>query len=212
MNALALNPESAIVSVDADLVRAALPFAGKNDVRYYLNGVCIRPADDGGALIIATNGTVMVCIRDEAGRADKPRIVPLQDRDARHMKRGHKLCMGEDQRAWVHDTGMRVQWICPDLEIDGKYPDAFGLLAPLDEYAEGLVGVYNPKLLDLIRKGARGRYGAVRFFHRRDAGSNSAALFSFGPTGFGILMPMRDEAGTTDLAAAIPREFHKAAA
>lgn len=206
------TPDTAVVSVNADLVKAALPFAAKQDVRYYLNGVCIRPAKEGGALIIATDGHIMVCLRDPEGVADQAHIIPLQLGDARHLKRDHKLCLGADRRAWVHDDNLKPRWICPGLEIAGMFPDVFDLLAPVQQYAEGLVGTFNPALIDTIRKGARGKYSSVRFYHRKDSGANSAAVFTYGPHGFGILMPMRGDGDLgTALTTAIPVEFQKAA-
>jgi len=42
-------------------------FAAKNDVRYYLNGVCIERHPEQGVILIATNGYIMSAIHDPDG-------------------------------------------------------------------------------------------------------------------------------------------------
>lgn len=51
-------------SVNADLFRRALTCASTEATRYYLHGVQIEPCPDGGALLIATDGHVMIVLRD----------------------------------------------------------------------------------------------------------------------------------------------------
>lgn len=46
------------------VIRAALLFAGRGDVRYYLNGVLIEPTDDGKAVyVVATDGHRLFAMR-----------------------------------------------------------------------------------------------------------------------------------------------------
>lgn len=42
-------------------------FAGKQDIRYYLNGFHIEAAEIGGVYLVATNGHVMLAIHDASG-------------------------------------------------------------------------------------------------------------------------------------------------
>jgi hypothetical protein len=50
--------------VSADLFRRAYECVSTDQVRYYLNGVCVEPHPDGGAVLAATDGKVLVALRD----------------------------------------------------------------------------------------------------------------------------------------------------
>ncbi len=216
----AFNLATARISVDAEVVKAALPFAASKDIRWYLNGIYIKPAKQGGALIIATDGHMLVCLRDESATADKPCILPLQHTDARQMKKGHRLAVGGANRPWVCTKEGVPTWISPTLETEGKYPDLSDLLGDPSVYREGLLGTFNPHLIERIRKAARGKYPMVRFYHRIDptpdgdtTAPNRAGMFTLGKHGFGLIMPMRADHDdpALELASVIPSEFAKAA-
>lgn len=65
-----------IVSVPlADLMRVA-PFKGRDDIRYYLNGVLVTPYQD-HALLVATNGHWMGIYESEKAHVDKERLLDL---------------------------------------------------------------------------------------------------------------------------------------
>lgn len=53
--------------LDADLFLRAYSAVSTEETRYYLNGVHIEPAPDGGVLMIATDGHRLLCIRDAKG-------------------------------------------------------------------------------------------------------------------------------------------------
>ena len=56
------DPMHAIVRVDHLL--ALVPFASSDNYRYYLKGVNIEAHQDGGAVMVATDGHTMACIHD----------------------------------------------------------------------------------------------------------------------------------------------------
>lgn len=54
-----------MITFQAKYLRSIFPFAAVGDIRYYLCGIYIEPHPDGGAILVATNGHVMMVIRDE---------------------------------------------------------------------------------------------------------------------------------------------------
>lgn len=63
--------------VRADLFRRALHCVGDEETRYYLNGVFVSPSEAGGALLVATDGRIMVVLRDEDAHVRGSGIVHL---------------------------------------------------------------------------------------------------------------------------------------
>jgi hypothetical protein len=55
------------INVCADLLARAHNCASTEATRYYLNGVHVEPCSEGGVLLVATNGRVLVAIRDPKG-------------------------------------------------------------------------------------------------------------------------------------------------
>jgi len=64
-----------IAHFSAAMLASANTFAGTTDVRYYLNGVNVRPAADGGVIIAATNGHAIFVCRDPDGWCSKEMII-----------------------------------------------------------------------------------------------------------------------------------------
>lgn len=55
--------------VSADLFSRALAAISKEDTRYHLNGVNVEPCDQGGVLLVSTDGRRMLVLRDPDGYA-----------------------------------------------------------------------------------------------------------------------------------------------
>lgn len=71
------------ITINARLLIAAQKFAGKEDVRFYLNGVYVAPAPSGdGAVLVATDGHRMAVLHDPEGICDKPAIIATHKRPA----------------------------------------------------------------------------------------------------------------------------------
>ena len=68
-------PFRAVVS--ADLFKRAQIGVSKEHFRYYLNGVFVTPCKDGGALLLATDGHMLICIRDPRGIVEGSGIIAL---------------------------------------------------------------------------------------------------------------------------------------
>lgn len=56
-----------IARVNPLYLAAIACFAAKRDVRYYLNGICITPHHEKGAILVATNGHLVGAIHDPEG-------------------------------------------------------------------------------------------------------------------------------------------------
>lgn len=196
-----LDLKTAGVRVDAAKLAAVLPFAGDRDVRFYLNGVRVMPAAQGGVLIIATDGRSLYCVRDREGKADRAVTLPLNQRKhARHLKPDHSLYVGDDDSIWVVDRDGITVWISPAPLVGGKYPDLARLVGNLADWQEGFSGAFQYDLL--ARAMDAGHRSYLRFFRRDE---NSAVLFTTGKDSFGLLMPYRDD--NPSLAQVVPPEF-----
>lgn len=205
---LKLNPTESVIRVNAKLVAAALPFAAVNDLRDYLCGVHIRPAADGGVLIVATDGAALVCIRDKEGIAERSVTLPGSIRSQK-LRANDTIRLTKDGLIWAADWQNQPAWVSPDPEIAKPFPDFKSVFAPLSEYTEGLVGEHALPLLDRVKALSKYESG-IRFFHRRITGDGKAeTLFTVGPRMFGLVMPMNS--GATTLADLLPSEFRRAA-
>lgn len=63
--------------VRADLFRRALHCVSDEETRYYLSGVFVSPSEAGGAFLVATDGRIMVVLRDEDAHVRGSGIVHL---------------------------------------------------------------------------------------------------------------------------------------
>lgn len=164
--------------VSAALLHAVLPCAAKNNLRHYLNAVCVRPGRDGGAVIAATNGHMMGVVFDRDGQASGESII---DREtvARLPKRGNVSCfLGVVKAGAVtyHDS-----------VIDAKFPDCVRVIPK--ELSRGIAA--EAINLDSLRQ-------AIDLFPRINGSAsrkfgNIPSFFSSGPSGaIVIASPGRD--------------------
>jgi DNA polymerase sliding clamp subunit (PCNA homolog) len=198
------------VTIDASLVARALPFRAYNDVRYYLNGVLIEPEPTGGVNVIATDGHAMICLHDPAGRATRRLILPIGKAQATPLRKGGKLHATSDGRAYITGEGGEILWICPELEIEGKYPNTKELVGNVADYVPGFVAAMNPALLARLHEARPRGCGIARpvaFFHRPSTARSSAVLVTFGQDGFALLMPMRASEAEVSPGASVPASF-----
>lgn len=208
------NDQKVIALVDAKYAAFALPFAAAQDVRYYLNGILITPSKDGGVIIAATDGHLLFCVRDEAGMADRPVILPLQKKDhAATLKRAAHIRVFENGDFDAINEDKVTTWVSPGKEIEGKFPDIFGLLGDLNGWKDGLVGSLNPAYLHRVMQCApRANYRGIRFFQQGEKPDSNATLFTLShPKAFGLVMPMRIGERENGLDAIVPSDFKAAA-
>lgn len=111
-------PESLVntITIPAGLLCGMLPFASKEDVRYYLNGVCVSPAAGGG--IVATNGHILHHVKhEEAVLLDNEVIIP------RDFLEFAKSAKAENIEVSTSGASFNIGALfCQDKLIEGKFP------------------------------------------------------------------------------------------
>ncbi|MEX1669109.1 hypothetical protein AB4876_09310 [Zhongshania guokunii] len=124
-------------------------FMARNDVRYYLNGICVKPCSEGGVLLTATDGAHLLMIRDKSGFASREFIIPnmshvlkickpAQSKKSKILSDTPSAIVIDDNRLNIvtesfckieraenelgeYQDHLHSAW--PFKEIDGKYPD-----------------------------------------------------------------------------------------
>jgi DNA polymerase III sliding clamp (beta) subunit (PCNA family) len=180
--------------ISAVAVKLVYPFIAKDDVRYYLNGINLRPLDDGTTMVVATDGHRYIVVRDPSGFTEKELIVTISKDALKHAASAkHTLDVMSDGSAMISDAGARPLFIQPgNALIDATFP-RIERIASVANYKEGIGGAVNPRYLaDALAIGKT--FGeSIRFF-TRDA--DSPLLFMLGGLGdlecFGGIMKLRD--------------------
>lgn len=163
-------------------------FMAVHDIRYYLNGVYIEPAPQGGVFLVATDGHTLLAIHDSTGKMAWPgdnegrpvivRVTPgaiaaakvaaaashryrREFMGARVLVRGQRLSVAVDSQAAVHDGELFVQ--AGRCHIEGKYPDWRKMLPAFDTLQRGSApghgGAMNANYLARLSKVApQGRF------------------------------------------------------
>jgi DNA polymerase III subunit beta len=138
-------------TIPKNTLKAALLMAAKNDVRYYLNGVCFQPHGD-DVIMIATTGHSLLAHKlntaVEDGRLDREFIIP---RDT--IESVLKTCGRSDSIEVELTNGsvtLRVnQFVITATIIDGKFPD-WRKITPAS--CSGDASQIDPFLLAEVRK------------------------------------------------------------
>jgi hypothetical protein len=198
-----------------------LPFRANQDVRYYLNGVCVEPADDGGAVIVATNGHLLAAMRSPDTLVTERVIVNVTPAFATAVKKAGKSELAFIRAATKTSTlevvnsvpgngrnkGNDIAFVKPGAPfIDGKFPDWRKIMPTDEKIARGLPASYNAdylrQALDAVCEGPKQRYRhLIQFYHASDAPQSSAAIIRMNGQDFVCLvMPVR-----ADNTEAIPR-------
>jgi hypothetical protein len=194
--------------LSAELIAVVLPFIAKGDIRYYLNGINVRPHPDGGAVICATNGHAFGAIYDRSAACEHEVILSLDEamKDAIKAKKGgyRSVVLRGDHLAVVDRDGEEI-YLQPGLiEMEAKYPRYETVIPNVESLAPGLVGTYGSSLLARCKKAAAAaarardldpsRFSGMQFFSMDGLpGSRAVVRFSFEPDFVGVLMSMRDD-------------------
>lgn len=209
-----LDPSSAIVRIDANAVARAVIFAARKDIRFYLNGVCIRPCLDGsgGAMAIGTNGHVCGIFRDVGGRAEHEVILPLRRTHLAALKKAAHVLVSKDGEIWfVSEIGEPI-FIHTEAPIEATYPKLHTVVMPPEQYKRGLAGNYDQDYVALLSAAAkvkRGKYVSVRFYKTGREGTAALATIS-GVDGVVVIMGMKGVGGATELADNVPEDLYTA--
>jgi hypothetical protein len=194
----------------AKLIAIVAPFIAKGDIRYYLNGINVRPHKDGGAIICATNGHALGAIYDRDAVCEHEvtlRLDPrMQQACASGLSNERAVIMLGDRLAVVEGSGTEIYIQAGKPEIDSQtlYPRYERVIPKVETLQPGLVGMFGAALIALAEKaaivagkvgekGARG-YSGLQFFNVKDSANSSAVFRAPAAPGFvGVLMPMRDD-------------------
>ena len=183
-----------IARINAVAVKLVFPFAAQQDLRYYLNGINIRPLEDGSAMIVATDGHRYIVVRDPHGYVEKEMIVSISKDALKHASSAkHTLDVMSDGSAMISGEVAQPLFIQPgNSMIEGDFP-RIERVASVIGYKEGINGAVNPKYLHDALSIGKSFGGSIRFF-TRDA--DSAVVFVLGGMGelecFGGIMKLRD--------------------
>jgi|ERR1043165_5462254 DNA polymerase III sliding clamp (beta) subunit (PCNA family) len=187
-----------IARVSAVAVKLVFPFAAQQDIRYYLNGINIRPLDDGSAMVIATDGRRYIVVRDPNGYVEKEVIVSISKDALKHAGNAkHTLDVMSNGAAMISGDVSQPLFIQPGNSlIEGAFP-RIERVASLIGYKEGINGAVNPRYLHDALSIGKSFGSSIRFF-TKDA--DSPLTFVLAGVGdmecFGGIMKMRDNFDT----------------
>lgn len=181
-----------IARVNAMAVKIAAPFMARDDVRYYLCGINIRPLEDDTVMIVATDGHRYVVIHDQNGYAEKEVIVTVKKDSLKSCSAKSTFDLMSNGSAFINDENGMPLFVQPGNSlIEADFPRIENVASTIG-YTEGISGAINPSYLkDALTIGHH--FGDIRFF-TKDA--DSALLFVVGGLGdlevFGGIMKVRD--------------------
>ncbi|MBV8060806.1 MAG: hypothetical protein JO253_04690 [Alphaproteobacteria bacterium] len=192
--AAAVTSAHMIARINAMAIKMAFPFAAQQDIRYYLNGVNIRPLEDGTVMVVATNGHRYIVVRDPHGYAEKELIVSISKDALKHMTNAkHSLDVMSNGDAIVSGDVAQPLFIQPGNSIvEGNFPRIERVASTIG-YQEGISGAVNPTYLADALSIGKAFGGSIRFFTRDN---DSPLTFVLGGIGelecFGGIMKMRE--------------------
>ncbi|MCI2809347.1 hypothetical protein [Eoetvoesiella caeni] len=189
-------PEAAhlIVRINAIAVKLVYPFAAQNDIRYYLNGINIRPLEDDSVMLVATNGHRYIVVRDPNGFAEEECIVALDKAALKHAANAkHTLDVMSNGSATISGEAAQPLFIQPgNALVEGDFPRIERVASTIG-YKEGISGAVNPRYLNDALSIGKTFGDSIRFFTRD---SDSPLTFVLGGLGdlecFGGIMKLRD--------------------
>lgn len=202
----AATPKPAPVShdklrVSAKLVALVTPFMATNDIRYYLNGISIRPHPAGGAIITATNGHVLGAVHDPDAMCEHDVILSITAGTIAALKArsssGRELVLRHGRVAVM--AGADEISIQPgNPVIEALYPDYRRVIPPTARLQPGMMGTFNTAYLALVNRAAQiacpkaGPLRAATFFTVDGKPNTSVvARLAAEPNFVAVLMPLR---------------------
>lgn len=195
----------------AKLIPIIAPFIGRNDIRYYLCGINVRPHKDGGAVICATNGHAMGVIYDRDAVCDQEVTLRLDVATvaacaARPSINRYLSLINNRLTVTCSDREACIQADNPIIDYD-KYPNYLTVVPKNDAMQPGMIGGYSEHVLALINRAATAamkskstsKFGnPITFFNSNgDAQKPVIARIDSTPDFIAVLMPMRSDAIAT---------------
>jgi len=176
-------------------LKALSRFASKQDIRFYLMGVCVTQ-DRRGTILEATNGHMLGRLLVNVESHETPKRVIIKSSDIEKLKGTKKTA--ED---WLHFTvnGQEIQVIAPDstmmlTALEGTFPDTDRVTPKVLKDEDAKPANFNPEYLVAFTQAAEdltGKKQTPRVFHQ---GKNPALVALPAVDEFvGVLMPMRED-------------------
>lgn len=101
---------------------AAVNLAKANEeMRFYLNGVYVMPAQDKGVILTATNGHIGLMAHDANGHIDEPQIIQL-NRTSSQLKVFDTIALSNDMDVAELSSDKKSD-ACTYKIVEGTYPD-----------------------------------------------------------------------------------------
>lgn len=186
-----------IFRVNSVAIKAAFPFIAKDDVRFYLCGVNIRPLDDGSVMVVATDGHRFIIVRDPNGYAEKEVVAHVSNDAIKHADVKVTFDVMNNGSVVWNDVATMPVFVQPGTSvIDGTFPRIEGVV-DCAGYREGIHGAVNLNyLVDVLKIKMGGKAPALRFFTRDE---DSPLLFMISGIGdvevVGGIMKIRESLG-----------------
>lgn len=185
------------ITIEHNVIKSLLLIAGKGDIRYYLNSVCVDARANGDVVLVATDGHRLlaypVAVDDIESLAPGEYVIPREAlaavKPAKGGKKSFPITITTTPEKSVTIIGATT--LTTPL-VDGKFPD-WRRVMPKSvsgepaQYDAEYVGDFGKVCLLLGSK-----FAAPRINHN---GAGAAAITNLDPAGriLGVLMPQRDE-------------------
>ena len=158
-------------------LKALSRFASKQDIRFYLMGVCVTQ-DRRGTILEATNGHMLGRLLVNVESHETPQRVIISTADIDKFLKGTKKT-AED---WLHFTvyGQEIRVVSPDstmalTALEGTFPDTDRVTPKVLKDEDAKPANFNPEYLMAFMQAAEdltGKKQTPRVFHQ----GNNAAL------------------------------------
>lgn len=191
------------MKLTARLLPLVAPFMAQGDIRYYLNGINVRPHPEGGALIAACDGHTLGVIYDRDAEGVETDMVLKIDKRTIAACAVYKYCQNrflslKNDRLTVEANGVEEHIQAGNPIIDGKFPDYQNVIPDSQKLKPGLLGCFNNEYvarLHLVAKQARklgfGKWLGVEFFNSEDKREGAAVARIQGIDDFlSVIMPL----------------------
>lgn len=212
MNEVIVAPHKNL-KLTANLVATVAPFIARNDIRYYLGGINVKPHKNGGAVICATNGNALGVIYDPSAVCEIEVILHIDARTVAacgaKSKEVRSLVIINNRLAVIDEMNVEVCIQAGNPIIEGKFPDYARVIPAEEKLTPGLVGNFSRELLRQIdvaaqacvkaARKANGDFGVEYFSAGGSREGSAVARVRALPNFVGVLMPIRSDAMLTVL-------------
>ena len=148
--------EAPVIKFDAEALAPVAMFMAKQDIRYYLNGICVQPAPHGapGCVIVATDGCRMAMWHDPYGECSRLAVLNVSPMLVAASKKRNKTSGGrtvelhEGRLVLIgqEEGELFIQAGKAEIE-DCKYPDVWRVVPPAEKLVPGLHGYMQPRYM-----------------------------------------------------------------